>query len=103
MRESVTRALTSCVSFSVWLSALSIHFCCPTSISSTFRLVAMTVMGVLSSCEASVMNCFCRSDACTTGAMARREQSTTMPYTSTTHTAIAASDIHANVTTACSS
>ena len=38
-----------------------------------------------------------------TGAMARREQSTTMPYTSTTHTVIAASDIHANVTTACSS
>ena len=38
-----------------------------------------------------------------TGAMARREQSTMMPYTSATHTAAAASDIHANVTTACSS
>lgn len=33
----------------------------------------------------------------------RREQSTTITYTSTTHTAMAASDIHANVTTACSS
>ena len=63
MRESMTSSLTSSVSFSVWFSVLSIHFCCPTSISSTFRLVAMTVMGVLSSWEASVMNCFCRSDA----------------------------------------
>lgn len=38
-----------------------------------------------------------------TGAMARREQSTIITYTSATHTAVAASDIHANVTTACSS
>ena len=29
----------------------------------------MTVMGVLRSCEASVINCFCRSDACPTGAI----------------------------------
>ena len=63
----------------------------------------MTVMGVLSSWEASVINCFCRSDAWTTGAIARREQSTIITYTSATHTAAAARDIHANVTTACSS
>lgn len=37
------------------------------SISKTFRLVAMTVMGVFSSWLASVINCFWRSDACTTG------------------------------------
>ena len=67
MRDSVTSEFTSDVSFSVWARALSIHFCRPTSISSTFRLVAMTVMGVFSSWLASVMNCFCCSALRTTG------------------------------------
>ena len=50
----------------------------------------MTVMGVLSSCPASVMNCFCRWTDCTTGSMARRLSRTTIRYTSATHTAMAA-------------
>lgn len=59
----------------------------------------MTVMGVFSSWLASVMNCFCFRLACTTGSMARREQSTTMRYTSATHPAMTASDKSAVVMT----
>ena len=92
MRLRVTREFTSSVSFSVWAWALSIHFCCPTSISSTFRLVAMTVMGVFSSWLASVMNCFCRWALRTTGSMARRLSSTTSRSTNSVHPASAASD-----------
>ena len=92
MRESVTSEFTSPVSFSVWASALSIHFCFPVSISSTRRLVAMTVMGVLSSWLASVMNCFCCSALRTTGSMARRESNSTSSSTSNMHAASAASD-----------
>ena len=41
MRDRVTNALTSAVSFSVCACALSIHFCFPVSISSRRRLVEM--------------------------------------------------------------
>ena len=92
MRESVTSELTSEGSFSVCAIALSIHFCLPVSISSTLRLVAMTVMGVFSSWLASVMNCFCCSALRTTGSMARRESSTTSRKTSRMHAASAISD-----------
>ena len=92
MRESVTSELTSEVSFSVCAIALSIHFCLPVSISSTLRLVAMTVMGVFSSWLASVMNCFCCCALRTTGSIARRESSTTSKKTSRMHAASASSD-----------
>ena len=90
MRDRVTSALTSAVSFSVCACALSIHFCLPVSISSTRRLVEMTVIGVFSSWLASVMNCFCFSALRTTGSMARRESSTTSTTTSRMQAASAA-------------
>ena len=92
MRDRVTREETRLVSFSVWPRALSIHFCFPTSISRTFRLVAMTVMGVFNSWLASVMNCFCRWALRTTGSMARRDSSTTSPSTSRMQAPSAARD-----------
>ena len=52
----------------------------------------MTVMGVLSSWLASVMNCFCCSALRTTGSMARRLSSTTSTSTSRVQPASAASD-----------
>ena len=92
IRDRVTRELTRSRSFSVWAWAFSIHFWRPVSISWTFRLVAMTVMGVFSSWLASVMNCRCRSTLRTTGSTALRENSTTMTYTSRIHTAMAERD-----------
>lgn len=74
-RARVTMSFTNCAMCSVCARALSIHFCRPTSISSTFRLVAMTVNGVFSSWLASVMNRFCFSALFTTGSMAFLENS----------------------------
>ena len=73
-RASETRSFTSSDSFSVCAWALSIHFCRPTSSSSTFRLVAITVSGVFSSWLASVMNCFCFSTLFIVGSMAFLEK-----------------------------
>ena len=58
MRDSVTSELTRSFSFSVWNRALSIHLFSHVSISRTFRLVAITVIGVFSSWLASVMKVF---------------------------------------------
>ena len=56
---------------------LSTHSLSSSARARTSALVEMEVRGVLSSCPASVMNCFCSSIFFTYGSIARREKAET--------------------------
>ena len=76
-RESVTRSPTSLASRPDCVWILRTHSLPPSSMASTSALVDIAVRGVLSSCPALVMNCFCISRLRIYGATARRAKSRT--------------------------